>query len=127
MFYNPFLHHRMIKYYSDNSNYHHYRATIYEEDSVGIIRIKDTISLENSQDFQLDIRNDTMRVYSPDIEHTWELFNPYVGMEFEFIGAFFIFYNGGTNAIVQISVDGNEILDFDSGKEALLTWASTYY
>ena len=131
LFYNPFLAPRMIEYYSNDANYFHYVAIINSCNNVGSLIIENVDTLDEGERAKKDLENikreGAVRIYSLDIEQTWGLFSPYVGMEFEFIGSFRIFYDGGTGAIVEITVGGNEILDFESGKEALLQWAATVY
>ena len=128
VFYNPFLAPRMIKYYSNDDNYHHYRATIKECYEIGSIEIENIIHYEDCGPDGLILReSEPVNVFSLNIEQTWQDFSPYVGLEFDFIGNFRIFFDGGIGVVVQIMVDGNEILSFESGKEALLQWAATVY
>ena len=128
MFYNPILHKKINDYYSDDSNFYKFRASINTVEEIGLIYINSPQSLDDRYSSDISFRdNNLMRVFSTNIETIWEKFNPTPGMEIEFYGSFAQFYNSHPYVIVEITVDGNEILSFNDGKTALLQWASTIY
>ena len=128
LFYNPFLHKKINDYYSNDSNFYKFRACINEVEEIGYIYIDYPQSLDERYSSDIPFKdNNFMRMFSTNIETTWEKFNPTVGMEIEFYGSFAQFYNSQPYFIIEITIGGNEILSFEDGKTALLQWASTYY
>lgn len=127
IFYNPTISIRMTKFYSDNKNFHHYKATIKDFSKTGgeWLKIDNILPLEKDDHSNFMVSGETVLVHSTNIDYTWELLAPENGLEFEFMGSFRVFFDGCPGAIVQITIDGEEILSFDDGKEALLSWAKT--
>lgn len=128
LFYNPYLSPNMIEYYSNDANFTWFEATIRECDNneYGYITIQDIAVVDNKK--PLEKTNYTQaRIYSPDIEETWNSFNPYVGLRFEFRGTMAVFFDGCPPAIVEIFYNEQTILSFEDGKAALLEWAKTIH
>lgn len=127
-FWNPFLSKKMIDYYSDDTNFHHYSAIIYElSDRIGDLYVN-SVKCIGYDDMNINKWNSFyVRIFANDLEKTWESFSPLIGMEFSFEGTFEIFFDGCPGAIVSISVDGNEILSAVEGKSALIKWAEGIY
>lgn len=125
MFYDPFLAPRMVKYYSDDRNFNYYTGIIsesYKDDRRCFIKLKD---IEPKGDrYHLGYR---YRIFSFNLEQTWAALNPKEDLEISFCAALRIFYDGGECAIIQISVNGEEILNYNEGKEALIEWAKTVH
>ena len=115
----------LVNYYSNESNFHHYSATLtdFSLGERGYVNIESVYLLEEGSKTPVNEKGAT--VFSPYIEITWELFHPTAGMQFEFIGSFRIFYDGGSGAIVSITVGDETILSFEDGQKALLEWAKT--
>lgn len=123
--FSPFTRKKMIKYYSDDNNYHQYRAEIKElEEKKGRFCIESIFSLENNLEVDY-INYISAQVFSTNIEQTLEELAPHEGLVFDFTGTLATFFSGCPAAIVQITISGKEILTFDDGKRALLEWAST--
>lgn len=131
LFYNPFLSPKMVKYYSNDSNFYQYKANIIQvsQKSTGYINIDsiECLSESSSQSLHKNINYCTARIFSPNIELTWDELKPEIGMEIEFYGTFRVFYDGCPAAIIQLSLNGNEILSYNDGKEALVEWAKTVH
>lgn len=127
IFYNPFLAPQMTKYYSNDNNYYQGKGTIseivYEKDSLFKLYLKE-ISVKNNDGDKQEKKSSFFRIYSIDINQTYELLNPEIGLEIDFYCSFNIFYHGQVFPIIQITANGEEILSFEEGKEALLEWAS---
>lgn len=126
IFYNPFLSGRMADYYSNDSNFNKYKASIKDVHNDGYLEIESIKKMqEDGGEISIDnINFVTARVFSKDIKKTMELFDPIIGESFYFIGSFKIFYDGCPVAIVQISIGDIEVLNYSEGKAALLEWAS---
>ena len=124
-FYNPFLPKRLIKYYSDDSNFNLYTATIYDlYYAIGYLCIESIFCVDN-EEIVISNKRETARLFSEDIEETWKIFNPYVGMEITFVGTFEVFFDGCNPAIISLKVGDKEIVSYAEGKKALLEWAAT--
>ena len=128
IFYNPFLAPRMANFYSNNENYHQYRAAIrdYSKTTIGLLTIESIFSLEDEEPIA-KINFIQAQVFSTDINSVWCDFDPQIGMVFEFTGTLRVFFDGCPAAIVSIAVEGKEILPFEDGKTAVLAWAKTIY
>ncbi len=121
---NPFLASQMVEYYSNNSNYKWYDASVLECPGTepGLITLHD-IHNEDGTEYGLDSL--ALKIFSPNIEQTWTRFNPVPDLKFHYRAAIHYFYYGYTCPIVQIIVSGEEILAFEDGKAALLEYAKT--
>ena len=126
IFYNPFLSGHMVDYYSNDSNFNKYEASIKDVYNDGYLEIESIKKIQvDGEKISIDnINFVTARVFSSDIKETMELFNPKIGKSFYFTGSFKIFFDGCPVAIVQISIGDIEILNYSDGKATLLEWAS---
>ena len=125
IFYDPFLASKLVKYYSNDDNFHKYSGTIsvYSKEQQGYLKFQKIEPLEENA-FPKPNKNEVCKIYSPDLNQTWTELNPYEGMQIEFYGTFAVFFDGCFPAIIQITVDGHEILNYNDGKAALIEWAS---
>ena len=130
MFYNPFLAPTMVKYYSDDSHFHRFRGTLsnyYSETrGIGWLKFKTIESLDGVT-VRESYKHLVTRIYSPNLQRTWDALNPKEDLEIEFYATFEIFYDGCPPAIIQITVGDEEILTFYDGKTVLIEWASHAY
>jgi hypothetical protein len=121
MFYNPFLAPEMVDFYSNDSNFDWFTATV-EDASPTYFAIKNLTITEGDEPKELTSYH-RFKVFSPDLSRTWERFDPYPGLEFRFRGTLKKFFIECPCAIVEIERDGETILTFEEGKAALLEWA----
>ena len=125
LFWNPILTRKMVDYYSNDKNYFQYEATISrfsKKDGEAAIQLASIRYIDEGAP-TAEGNSNWARVFSPDLDATWNAFLPEIGLRFKFIGNLRIFYNGGEGAIVSITVRGETILSFENGKAALLEWA----
>lgn len=129
IFYNPLYAKIMVDFYSDDSNFYSYSACIKQIDttpgSKGWISIESVQPLDGGP--KSTAKYEVARVFSLDIDETWNKFSPVEGLYFEFIGTLRIFFDGCPVAIVQISIDNEIVLPYSEGKEALLNWAANIH
>lgn len=108
---------KMIEKYSNNQNYVTLFGEIMEYNKNNVIikceELKKYITYEDElSDYY---------VYSDNF------FDLYAGDEICFVTVPFHFYNGHKLPIVELSINGKTLLDFDDGKSNLIDWVSTNF
>ena len=119
----------MVKYYSDDQNFCHYQAVLRDVsyEGKGYIEMESIVSLEKVDETQESMRFSKPKVFSKDINIVCGVLKTKIGSTFEFVGTTRVFFDGCPNAIVQITIENEEILSFTDGKEALIEWAKTVH
>ena len=127
---NPFIAQKLVKYCSDDGNYHHYTATFkkYDNDLESHdFFISYAYSLEDDWHYSIPLDKEgwyRVTLFSSDFEKTIQKFSPYDGLSFDFVMLSAHYNQSKTvHAVVEITTRYEEILSFDEGKTALIEWA----
>lgn len=110
---------RMIEKYSNDANYVRFMGEVvsFDEDAgTVIINSKELIEKQVSAN----------GIYKFCIYGENDNFTLNVDDEIEFLTVPFHFYNGHVLPIVEVVLNGNVLLEFEEGKEALIDWAVWY-
>lgn len=128
----PWLKPILLERYSNDSIYekmsgsieeaHHYTSNTY----LSFIWAKNELG-EYYDVGKLGLNNKYLTIYSPCIDKTWDLLNPKKEKEIDFIYAPGYKYANFNSVIVQISLNGEEILSFLDGKQALIDYINSNY
>ena len=78
---------------------------------------------------QVDERESTndYAVMSSSIEDVWKKLNPVSGLNIAYTCSVYKYRSDDKSFIVQIEINGEEILSYKEGKEALLYYINNYY
>ncbi len=112
----------MISIYSNDDNYVTCRATIEDVNTFNNYVVSDLISIDDKEIPRN--RPDRITIFSSDIEATIVLLEPEIDKEIEFKTCFGFYGTIRFLPVVQIVVDGVEILTFEDGKNSLIKWAT---
>lgn len=118
----PWLKKPTLEYYSNNDNYHLAEGCISEVSDCPFLYFEwveyDNMRVTNMR--QISPHNRSMKIYSSDVKKVWEELSPRDGMVFSFTFARGKIDPPLSAPIVQIVLQGKEILSFEDGKAALL-------
>ena len=115
----------MVSFYSDDSNYYKYEATITDfskTEKEAYVELGDILYIDEGAP-RAELNSRWAAVFSRRLDEAWAEFKPEIGLRFEFVGNLRVFYDGGTGVIVSLTARESLIISFDDGKAALLEWA----
>lgn len=109
---------KMLAKYSDNQNYITLSGEIveYNDNNRIVIKCKD---LQSYLSYQNELC--TYQIFSS------QPLDLQVGSKIQFVTVPFHFYNGHRLPIVELSIDGNSLLNFDEGKANLIDWVNATF
>ena len=110
-------------YYQEETYYHHCEAEIVSEKKPYLF-IKEIYDLDINESLTYYQEETKVRVFSLDVDETWNKLQPEGEMMIQFTINFGYININYPPAIVQISYNGEEILSFEDGQAALLKWAA---
>ena len=118
---NSFYSRRELAYYSKESNYIKVTGTIrgvyqYEKDSELVFSCDDLSARFSAPYFKVNGKNYSVVIDKDILGKLKE------GIQVEFITAQEFFYDGYQMPVVQLSVDGEELLSYEEGYQNLIEW-----
>lgn len=131
LIFDPFTPLLLKKEYSDDGNFDAFSSELIaadepsSKDDMIVIYVDEMIFMGNEPKGSKTNNSLCLWVFSPTLEQTYYSLKQCVGYNFTYYADTTILYNGHCPVVIQITINGEELLSFNDGKSALLNWVDS--